>query len=325
MKHLRWVSCLILPLAGLIPAASAAGLTLGYSDWPGYTVFEIAVQKGWFKDAGVDIDLKWFDYGPSIDAFSAGKIDADCIVASDAMCTGASGTASKFITLIDYSDGSDMIIGKPGIDSIKDLKGQKVGIELTLVEHMLLMEAFKQNGMTASDVTLVGTPTNNTPQVLASGSVAAVGAWYPISYQAIQQTPGSKHIFTSADAKGLIYDVIAVSPASLAAHHDDWAKVAAIYYKCVAYLMDPATRDDAIKIMAAKVGQDPAVYAKYVPGTHFETEAEAKSNYKGDAGMATPIRTSMIESNRVLLEIGAYKNTQNADDYLYPDIVLGLP
>jgi NitT/TauT family transport system substrate-binding protein len=325
MKHLRWVYCLVLPLAGLLPAASAAPLTLGYSDWPGYTVFEVAVQKGWFKDAGVDIQMKWFDYSPSIDAFAAGKIDGDCIVASDAMCTGASGTPSKFITLIDYSNGSDMIVGKPGIDSIKDLKGQKVGIELTLVEHMLLMEAFKQNGMSANDVTLVGTPTNNTPQVLASGSVAAIGAWYPISYQAIQQTPGSKHIFTSADAKGLIYDVIAISPASLAAHHDDWAKVAAIYYKCVAYLMDPATRDDAIKIMAAKVGQDPAVYAKYVPGTHFETEDEAKANYKGDAGSATPIRTSMIESNRVLLEIGAYKNTQNVDDYLYPDIVQALP
>ena len=148
-----------------------------------------------------------------------------------------------------------MIVGKPGVDSVKDLKGQKVGVELTLVEHMLLMQALKVNGMTASDVTLVGTPTNNTPQVLASGSVAAIGAWYPISYQALTQVPGSKRLFTSAEAKGLIYDVLAVSPTSLAARHDDWAKVAAVYYKCVAYLMDPATRDDAIKIMAAKVGR----------------------------------------------------------------------
>jgi len=325
MKHRRWFLCFLLPLAALRPAASAAPLTLGYSDWPGYTVFEIAVQKGWFKDAGVDIELKWFDYSPSIDAFAAGKIDADCIVASDAMCTGAAGTPSKFITLIDYSDGSDMIVGKPGIDSIKDLKGQKVGIELTLVEHMLLLEGLRQNGMTSADVTLVGTPTNNTPQVLASGSVAAIGAWYPISYQAIQQTPGSKHIFTSSEAKGLIYDVVAVSPASLAAHHDDWAKVAAIYYKCVAYLMDPATRADAIKIMAAKVGQDPAVYAKYVPGTHFETLAEAKADYKGDGGAAMNLHDSMIVNDKYLLEIGAYKNTQKPDDYISDSIVLGLP
>jgi NitT/TauT family transport system substrate-binding protein len=325
MKLRRSFFCLLLPLAALRPAASAATLKIGYSDWPGYTVFEVANQKGWFKDAGVDAQLVWFDYGPSIDAFSAGKIDADCIVASDAMGAGAAGAKSKFVALIDYSEGSDMIVGKPGIDSIKDLKGQKVGIELTLVEHMLLIEGLERNGMTANDVTLVGTSTNNTPQTLASGSVAAIGAWYPISYQALTQVPGSKKLFTSAEAKGLIYDVLAVNPSSLAANPGDWSKIAAIYYKCVAYLMDPATRDDAIKIMAAKVGQDPAVYAKYVPGTHFETLAEAKANYKGDAGDATNIHDSMVKSDKVLLEIGAYKNSQKADDYIDSDLVLALP
>lgn len=318
---------LLLAMAVAQPAARAVTLKVGYSDWPGYTVLEIANQKGWFKDAGVDCQLVWFDYGPSIDAFAAGKIDADCIVASDAMCTGAGGAPSKFITLIDYSEGSDMIVGKAGIDSVKALKGQKVGVELTLVEHMLLVEALEQNGMTPDDVTLVGTPTNNTPQVLASGSVAAIGAWYPISYQALLQVAGSKKLFTSAQAKGLIYDVIAVNPTSLAAHHDDWAKISAIYYKCVAYLMDPATRDDAIKIMAAKVGADPAVYAKYVPGTHFQTLAEAKANYKGDAGSAMNIHDSMLKSDKVLIQVGAYKanQSQKPEDYIYPDIVLAMP
>jgi NitT/TauT family transport system substrate-binding protein len=327
MKSIRWILCLLAALALLRPSGSAATLKIGYSDWPGYTVLEVANQKGWFKDAGVDAQLVWFDYGPSIDAFSAGKIDADCIVASDAMGAGSGGAPSKFITLIDYSEGSDMIIGKAGVNSIKDLKGQKVGVELTLVEHMLLVEALAQNGMTPNDVTLVGTPTNNTPQTLASGSVAAIGVWYPISYQALSQVVGSTKLFTSAQAKGLIYDVIAVNPASLAAHHDDWAKVAAIYYKCVAYLMDPATRDDAIKIMAAKVGVDPAVYAKYVPGTHFETLAEAKANYKGDAGAATNIHDSMVKSDQVLIQIGAYKasQSQKPEDYIYPDIVEALP
>ena len=60
-------------------------LKIGYSDWPGYTLLEVAKQKGWFKEAGVDVDLVWFDYLASIDAYSAGKIDADCIVATDAL------------------------------------------------------------------------------------------------------------------------------------------------------------------------------------------------------------------------------------------------
>ena len=59
--------------------------------------------------------MKWFDYGPSIDAFSAGKIDANCVVASDAHGRGGPCKGISFIAvLIDYSDGSDMIVGKPG-------------------------------------------------------------------------------------------------------------------------------------------------------------------------------------------------------------------
>jgi len=218
-----------------------------------------------------------------------------------------------------------MIIGKPGISSIKDLKGQKVAIEFGLVEHFLLLEGLKRAGLSQSDVTLVNTPTNNMPQTLASGQVAAVGAWYPISGQALQSAPGSKRLFTSADAKGLIYDVLAVNPASLAAHHDDWAKIAAIYYKCVAYLMDPATHDDGVKIMAAKVQQKPEDYAKNLPGTHFNTVAEAKANYKGDGGKAISLHDSLVLCDKFSLDNAVYKVSQKPEDYISGSITLALP
>ena len=298
-------------------------LKIGYSDWPGYTVLEIAKQKNWFKDAGVDVDLVWFDYLPSIDAFSANKIDADCIVATDALVAGASGAKSKFIALIDYSEGSDMIVGAPGVESIKDLKGKKVGIEVTLVEHLLLLQALKNNGMKQSDVELVNTPTNDTPQVLASGKVSAIGAWYPISGQALKQVAGSKKLFTSAEAKGLIYDVLAVSPASYAKHKDEWAKVAGIFYKCVDYLKDPKTADDAIKIMAAKVGADAGDYAKNVPGTHFLTLAEAKAAYKKGPGLDS-IYGAMTIGNKFNMDNKVYKVSQKPENYALPSVVEGL-
>lgn len=304
-------------------AVSAAPIKIGYSDWPGYTVLEVAKQKGWFKDAGLDVDLVWFEYSPSIDAFSAGKIDGVTIVAGDALVTGASGAKSKIVCLIDYSEGSDMIVGAPGIESIKDLKGKKVGVELTLVEHELLLQALKVNGMSQSDVELVGTATDKTPQALQSGQVSAIGAWYPISGQALKTVPGSKKLFTSADAKGLIFDVIAVNPTSYAAHKDEWKKITAIYYKCVDYLKDPKTMDDAVKIMAAKVGADPAEYAKNIPGTHFFTIAEAKDALKKSKEM-TSIYGSMELSDQFYLENKVYKDSQKPSDYVVPGIINGL-
>ena len=316
---------LITTLIALAGAAgvNAATIKIGYSDWPGYTVMEVAKQKGWFKDAGLDVEMVWFEYSPSIDAFSAGKIDADMIVAGDAMVTGASGAKSKIVCLVDYSEGSDMIVGGPGVDSIKDLKGKKVGVELTLVEHELLLQALKVNGMSQSDVTLVGTATDKTPQTLASGQVAAIGAWYPISGQALKQVPGSKKLFTSADAKGLIYDVIAVNPSSYAANKEEWSKITAIYYKCVDYLMDPATRDDAIKIMAAKVGADPVEYGKNVPGTHFLTLAEAKTSLKKSHDMMS-VFGSMELSDKFNLDNAVYKESQKPASYLVPSVIMAL-
>jgi len=322
MKTKTLLTAGLLGLIGLNVVA-ADPIKIGYSDWPGYTVMEIARQKGWFKDAGLDVEMVWFEYSPSIDAFAAGKIDADMIVAGDDMVTGASGAKSKIVCLVDYSEGSDMIVGAPGIDSIKDLKGKKVGVELTLVEHELLLQALKVNGMSQSDVELVGTATDKTPQALASGQVAAIGAWYPISGQALKTVAGSKKLFTSADAKGLVFDVIAVNPTSYAAHKDEWKKITGIYYKCVDYLKDPKTADDAVKIMAAKVGADPADYAKNIPGTHFLTVAEAKAALKKSHDMLS-LYGSMELSDKFYLENKVYKDSQNPSDYIAPGIVNSL-
>jgi ABC-type nitrate/sulfonate/bicarbonate transport system substrate-binding protein len=35
--------------------ASADPLTVGYSDWPGWVAWQVAIDKGWFKEAGLDV------------------------------------------------------------------------------------------------------------------------------------------------------------------------------------------------------------------------------------------------------------------------------
>lgn len=298
----------------------AEPLKIAYSDWPGFTIFEVAKQKGWFKEAGVEVELVWFDYLPSLDAFSANKVDAVTAVATDVLVNGANGAKSKILCLLDFSEGSDMIIGAPGVTSLKDLKGKKVGLEVTLVEHLLLLKGLESVGLKQSDVELVNTPTNDTPQVLASGKVSAVGAWYPVSGQALKQVANSKPLYTSADAKGLIFDALAVNPNSFAKHKAEWTKIVTIYYRTVDYLKDPKTADDAIKIMAAKVGADAAEYAKAIPGTHFLTLAEAKTAFKKGEGLDS-IYGSLTIGNKFNLDNKVYKVSQKAESYLFPGIV----
>ena len=79
--------------------SSAAPLTIGYSDWPGWVAFQVAIDKGWFKEAGVDVNFQWFDYSASMDAFAAGKIDANLMTNGDTLATGAGGGKGIMIML----------------------------------------------------------------------------------------------------------------------------------------------------------------------------------------------------------------------------------
>ncbi|HTJ79176.1 MAG TPA: ABC transporter substrate-binding protein [Rariglobus sp.] len=315
--RLRNLTALLAVSAAIASAQlSAAPLKIGYSDWPGWTAFEIAAQKGWFKEAGVDVDLLWFEYGPSMDAFTAGKCDAVMVTNGDALVTGAGGAKNIAVLITDYSNGNDMIVAKPGIKSIKDLKGKKVGIEIGFVEHLLLLNGLKKAGLSESDVTLVPTPTNQTPQVLASGQVDAIGAWQPNSGEALKAVPGSKAIYTSADAPGLIYDVIAVSPQSLAQHRDEWIKVVKVWDKIVAYLADPKTREDGIKIMAARAGVDPKEYAAFLPGTHLLTLAEGEKVLTAKTDGPDSVIGSSKIANEFNVKNGVYKESQDVGSYL---------
>jgi NitT/TauT family transport system substrate-binding protein len=318
-RRLSVFTALFLLLTSLL---SAAPLKVAYSDWPGWTALEIAAQKGWFKEAGVEVELLWFEYGPSMEAFTAGKCDAVTVTNGDALVTGANGAKNIMILMTDFSNGNDMIVAKSGISTIKDLKGKKIGIEIGFVEHLLLLNGLKKVGLTDKDVELIPTPTNQTPQVLASGQVDAIGAWQPNSGAALKAVPGAKAIYTSANEPGLIYDAVVVSPQSLAQRRADWVKFVSVWDKVIAYLKDPKTRDDGIKIMAARAGVDPKEYAAFMPCTQFLSLAEGSKVLSAQsAGFDSLIGSTKI-ADEFNVTNAVYKEAQNVPSYIDASLTL---
>ncbi|HEY5347776.1 MAG TPA: ABC transporter substrate-binding protein [Rhizomicrobium sp.] len=301
------------------PAASAAPLTIGYSDWPGWVAWEVAIKKGWFKEAGLDVKFEWFDYSASLDAFSAKKLDAVLATNGDTLATGAGGGKGVMIMLTDYSSGNDMVVGRPGVKKMTDLKGKKVGVEEGLVDHLLLDTALMKNGMGEKDITLVNGKTNDLPQVLGSGQVSAVALWQPNAGTAMQTVPGSRPLFTSAQAPGLIYDVLTVNPASLSAHKADWIKLVRVWDKVVAYIEDPKTQADAVVIMSGRDGLKPAAYKAFLDGTHLLTLKAGAAAFKKGPGLDS-IYGSTSNADAFNLRNKVYKTAQPLDTYIDPSI-----
>ncbi|MDD2467330.1 MAG: ABC transporter substrate-binding protein [Desulfobulbus sp.] len=265
----------------------AETLKIAYSDWPGWIAWDIAQRKGFFKQHGVEVELKWFEYMASMDAFAAGKVDAVCVANGDALVLSASGAKNIMILVNDFSNGNDKIVAKPGIKTVKDLKGKKIGVELGVVSHLLLINALTENGMTDKDVILVNVPTHQTAQVLASGDVDAIVAWQPNSGQALKFVPGSTAVYTSANAPGLIYDTLTVSPGSLMKHHEDWKKVVAAWYDVVDYMQNPANEKEMLEILSSRVDLKPEEYKPFLLGTKILTLPEALAVFKPADGMGS--------------------------------------
>ncbi len=309
-------------LAGLVGISSVRGedpLKIAYSDWPGWVAWEIGIRKGWFAEAGVDVEFLWFDYVASMDAYVAGQVDAVCMTNGDALVTGATGKSSVGIILNDFSNGNDMIVGGPGISEIADLKGKRVGVEEGFVCHLLLLKALSDHGMNAGDVILVNTPTNETPQVLASGEVAAIGAWQPNSGEALRQTPGSTRVYSSADSPGIIYDLLFVSPESLETRRSDWMKVVRVWYRIVDYIKDEDNIDEALEILSARVSLSPAEYEPLFTGTYILPLEEALDRWADADGLGSVYgSTEFVDGFNV--KFGVYEEPLNADQYLDPSL-----
>jgi NitT/TauT family transport system substrate-binding protein len=314
-------TAILATLVGLSSFASAAAkpLKIGYSDWPGWVAWEIGIKKGWFKEAGVDVEFVWMDYVKSMEAYAAGQLDAVSMTNGDALVTGATGKPSVCILLNDYSNGNDMIVAKAGNASLKDLKGKTIALEEGFVEHLLLLKGLEMNGMSDKDITIKNTPTNNTPQVFASGEVDAIGAWQPNSGQALKLVPGSKPVFTSKDVPGLIYDGLFCDRESVKTRREDWIKVVKVWTKISEYMANEDNIDDALGILAGRVGVKPAEYEPLLDGTKILSSAEALKAWEKADGLASVYgSTKIVDDFNVRFKV--YEKPADIDSYFDPTL-----
>ena len=127
-----------------------------------------AQSKGFYRDEGLDVELLAVG-GSNEVAIQIGSGNAEIGEASPAQAVIGmqEGSAAPLDVRYYYNAGYRNIwsISVPSdspVKAIADLKGKKIGLEVGLVEHLMLLNALKKNGLKESDVEIVNTPTNQT-------------------------------------------------------------------------------------------------------------------------------------------------------------------
>jgi NitT/TauT family transport system substrate-binding protein len=261
------------------PPGAPVTVTIGFSAWPGWFPWQVALEQKLFERNGVTVELKWFDsYTDSLNALATGNLSANSQTLNDTL-TSVSGGAKQTIVLVnDNSTGNDQIIAAPGITTVAGLKGKKVAAEQGTVDHYLLLLALKAAGLSESDITFTPLLTDAAAAAFVAGQVDAVGVFAPFTTTALGRS-GSTVIASSKDFPGAIPDHLVFDSAFVRDHPTEVQKVVQTWFDTLKWIEQNQTA--AIAIMAKKAGVSEADYASYDAGTTIFTHAQNIEAFTG--------------------------------------------
>ena len=245
-------------------AAAPAQLTkvrVGWAVAPHMALEGVALAKGWFKEAGLDVELTAFDTGaPLFEAMAAGKLDMGITGSTPTISVSAAqAPAIYFVGSHGESTGVFTIVSRKNINSPADVKG-KTGITAKgSVNHYFLDLMLDKYGLTEKDLTLIHMDMADAVTAFVANQVdfASIGtAFWP---QILSKAQDSKILFTGNDLSAStgkqmnvrIFEVTTASKDFADKNPDAVTKfVDVLYNKTHRYFNDPATKAQARQDLA---------------------------------------------------------------------------
>jgi ABC-type nitrate/sulfonate/bicarbonate transport system substrate-binding protein len=251
MNAVRAVLCCALLLAATAARAAdkvVAGSLGGQA--PLWAIY-VAVHKGFFKAVGIDLELNFAQSGAAVtQQLTGGSFDVALSVGiTDPIHAIDKGAALALIRIVGDT-APYVLIGKSGLKSIKDLKGKTVSVgsasDITTVYFERMAAA---NGLKKGDY-------QEMPAGVAAARYAALKAGVvdaavvlpPLNF--VAEHAGYVTLGIAADyVKDLPFTGMAVGRSWASSHGDVVKRILAATDKSVAWLADPAHKQEAIDLL----------------------------------------------------------------------------
>ncbi|HET6447695.1 MAG TPA: ABC transporter substrate-binding protein [Conexibacter sp.] len=254
----------------------AEKMSIAINPWIGYGPWYIAKAKGFDKQNGVDLDFVNFVENKDLyAAVASGRIDSTNALVSTAMTFQQAHIPLKVGLFEDISTDADAMVAAPGIDSVAQLKGKRVGFEEGGGHEMIVRLALKRAGLTLDDVQKVPLTPDKAGTALLAGRVDAAMTYEPYVSQTLRAKQGSKVIATAGQYPGVISDIWAVSQKFADEHHDAVIGALKAWNEGVDYFR--SNPDDALRIMARVAETSPSELGVTLRGVKFYDVAEAQA------------------------------------------------
>jgi ABC-type nitrate/sulfonate/bicarbonate transport system substrate-binding protein len=256
MKRLLCAGLACVLAYAVAPAKAADKIEMGLIGAPNSAEWEfyIGQHQGFFKDAGLDVDIIYVSTAPGlVQQLASGSLDAVDIGVVEPIHAVARG-APVAILRITGAVPLYELVAKPTINSLKDLKGHTVVIGGLLdINRVYLERVLKAAGLKDSDIDItVSGSTASRFAALKSGSADMTMLAPPVNFFA--EAAGFKNIGMMIDyAKDLPFGSTDVSLDFAAKHHDAVVHLRDAIDKSIAWFNTDANRDGAIDILATEM------------------------------------------------------------------------
>ena len=254
-------------------------VSMAFCTWTGYSPMFIAKEKGYFKDAGINMDIQIIEDESTYASLLTNNSIQFLATAQDPnIKMFANGTPSRYVLTMDSSNGADGLVAVSDIKTLDDLKGRSVALDKSASSYYFFLQALENgSSLTEDDIDVIEMgDTTQAGLAFMSGKVDAAIMWEPELSEALESVDGAHALCTSADYPDTILDSLVVNADFAEENPDIVAAVEDAWYKAVDFLNQ--NPDEAYELMASGFEEVSAEdVAGDVQGLAFMGKAENES------------------------------------------------
>lgn len=218
---MRWklravlLCCLVMFIAIGCSVEQQKPLRIGICLWPGYEPFFLARDLGLYDDLPITI-VEYPSPSGAARAMKSGTIDAVALTLDEVLLLIDDGVKAQVVLVTDVSNGGDVIVARPPITGVEQLKGKTIISESTGLASYMLNRALDLHGLLPSDVNSVFLPMSEHLRAYQQDDIDALITFEPAKTHLLNA--GAKEIFSSADIPDEVVDVLTVRQSYIDLH-----------------------------------------------------------------------------------------------------------
>lgn len=223
--------------------------------WVGYEPMFLAKREGWLDETQVRL-VETKDATESIRALAEGRVIGAALTLDEVFKARQDGQKLSVVMIYNISAGADMLVARPGLSSLAELKGRRIGFEPSSVGELLLSEILLAARLSRSDVQLVPISVDNHVAAWLRGELDAAVTYEPVASALLAL--GAHSLFDSRQLPNTIIDVLVIRSDQIDRHASAIRHLLQTHFKALDHLTrnphDAAYRmADHLKLLAADV------------------------------------------------------------------------